>query len=217
MIKKFVSLIAVGGIASLAFPASAHEVWVERDSDNLARIYLGEPAQAMPEGGDPEFHHLQKPQIISAEATSKPSDLVRRADHIEAHVASKGDVRVRDDAVFEPWQSGETMQGVIYYARAGRSETSSALDFELVPVAAHADSFTLVFRGKPLPNAPLNVITPDRWEKGFVTDANGQFEVPQKGPGRYIVGMSHTEEKPAKLSGQDVDSVMHVSTLTFVR
>ena len=29
----------------LAAPAAAHEIWVERDGNGPARIYLGEPAQ----------------------------------------------------------------------------------------------------------------------------------------------------------------------------
>lgn len=196
----------------LAAPAAAHEVWVERDAGGPARIYLGEPAEEVPATGDPEFHRLQKPQLLGAAAA-----LTRRADHIEAAVRGNGDVRVRDDAVFAPWQAGDGKQGAIFYARAGRSEPRAAMDLELVPVAAGADRFTLMFRGTPLPGAKVTVITPDRWQKAFVTDARGQIEVPQQGPRRYILSASHTETKPARLGGQDVTSVMHVSTLTFVR
>lgn len=220
MMNRFVSLAttALATIAAtISISASAHEVWVERDGNGPARIYLGEPAEVMPATGDPEFHHLQKPQVLLAKAGGKPATLVRRADHIEAVVPVTGDVRVRDDAVFAPWKSGDAMQGLIYYARAGRIETTSALDFELVPVAADADRFTVLFRGKPVPDAKVTVITPDRWQKAFVTDAKGQVEVPQQGAGRYLVGASHTEEKPTKLGGQDVASVVHISTLTFVR
>jgi uncharacterized GH25 family protein len=196
----------------IAGPAAAHEVWVEHDGKGPARIYLGEPNEAVPANGDPEWHHLQKPQLVGATGA-----LTRRANHIEAAVSGTGDVRVRDDAVFAPWQSGEARQGAIFYARAGRSETSHKLDLELVPVAANSDQFTLMFRGKPLADAKLSIVTPDRWQKGFVTDAQGRVTVPQLGKGRYLVSASHTEAVPAKLGGQDVASVMHISTLTFVR
>lgn len=199
----------------VAMPAEAHEVWVERDASGPARIYLGEPGDVVPAAGDPEFHHLQKPQLVGVEGPAAP--LVRRANHIAVAVPGRGDIRVRDDAVFAPWKSGEAWQGAIYYARAGRTEPRHALDLELVPVAAGSDRVTLLFRGQPLPGAKLTVITPDRWQKAFVTDATGRIDLPQQGRGRYIVGATHTEDKPATLGGQAVASVMHVSTLTFVR
>jgi uncharacterized GH25 family protein len=205
-------LILAAAALLIAAPVAAHEVWVERDGQGPARIYLGEPNEAVPAQGDAEWHHLQKPQLVGT-----TGNLTRRANHIEAAVAGPGDVRVRDDAVFEPWASGAAKQGAIFYARAGRTETHHKLDLELVPVAANSDQFTLMFRGKPLADAKLTVITPDRWEKKFATDAQGRVTVPSLGAGRYLVSASHTEEAPAKLGGQDVASVMHISTLTFVR
>lgn len=206
------TLLLAAAAMLIAVPAVAHEIWVEHDGKGPARIYLGEPNEVVPAAGDPEFHHLQKPQLVGGTGA-----LTRRANHIEAAVSGAGDVRVRDDAVFEPWQSGAAKQGAIFYARAGRSETSHKLDLELVPVAANGDQFTLFFRGKPLANAKLSIVTPDRWQKGFVTDGEGRITVPQLGAGRYLVSASHTETAPAKLGGQDVASVMHISTLTFVR
>ena len=206
------TLLLAAAAMLIAAPVAAHEIWVEHDGKGPARIYLGEPNEAVPANGDPEFPKLQKPQLVGTTAT-----LTRRANHIEAAVPATGDVRVRDDAVFEPWQSGDAKQGAIFYARAGRSETSHKLDLELVPVAANSDKFTLMFRGKPLADAKVTIITPDRWQKAFATDAAGRIDAPQLGKGRYLLSASHTEAAPAKLGGQDVASVMHISTLTFVR
>src|SRR3546814_5409477 len=70
--------------------------------------------------------------LIGAEA-AKPAALVRRANHIEAAVTGTGDVRVTDGNVFAPWEAeGGKWEGVVYYARAGRTETRSALDLEIV-------------------------------------------------------------------------------------
>lgn len=206
------TLLLAAAAMLIATPAAAHEVWVEKDARGPARIYLGEPNEAVPAEGDPEFPKLQKPQLVGTTGA-----LTRRANHIEAVVAGSGDVRVRDDAVFEPWQAGEAKQGAIFYARAGRTETGHQLDLELVPVAANSDRFTLLFRGKPLADAKVMVITPDRWQKAFTTDGEGRIDAPQLGAGRYLLSASHTETAPAKLGGQDVASVVHISTLTFVR
>src|SRR3546814_4824810 len=88
----------------VASPATAHEVWVDRDAAGPGRIYLGEPADPVPAAGDPEFSKLTAPRLIGAEA-AKPAALVRRANHIEAAVTGTGDVRVTAGIVFAPWEA----------------------------------------------------------------------------------------------------------------
>jgi hypothetical protein len=211
------TLAIVLAAAAFATSAAAHEVWVERDGTGPARVYLGEPADPVPANGDPEFHRLQKPVVFTTDKT-KPAPLSRAADHIAAQVDAAGDVRVFDDAVFQPWKGkGDALQGVVYYARAGRAETAAKLDFELVPMAANADTFIAMFRGKPLADADVTVISPDRSSKTLKTDAQGKVAVPTLGAGRYIVASSNTVEESAKLSGKDVSKVIHITTLTFVR
>jgi uncharacterized GH25 family protein len=208
MKKTFAALMAFGFLAS---PATAHEVWVERDATGPARIYLGEPADPVPEGGDPEFSKLTAPRLIGADAA-----LVRRANHIEAAVTGTGDVRLTDDNVFAPWEAeGGKWEGVIYYARAGRAETRSALDLEIVPTAAGANSFTVHWLGKPLPGAKVTVINADRWQKSFAADDQGRIDVPVTGAGRYLLSASHEVEGARTLGGKDVAKTHHISTLTF--
>lgn len=205
-------------IAALSFavPAAAHEVWVERDGQGPARIYLGEPALPMPEGGDPELHRLTQPVVF----LSDPAHAVattRQADHLEAVIAEAGDVRVRDDSIFDPWKTDDGITGAIFYARAGRIETEAKLDLELVPVSAGASEFTVQFRGKPVPGATVNVITPDRWQKSFTADDRGSVVVPNSGAGRYVLGVSHSENSPGTIAGKSVDRFQHISTLTYVQ
>lgn len=213
MKKTFAALLTFGFLAS---PATAHEVWVERDPTGPARIYLGEPADPVPEAGDPEFSKLTAPRLEGVDA-AKPAALVRRANHIEAAVTGTGDVRLTDDNVFAPWEAeGGKWEGVIYYARAGRAETRSALDLEIVPTAAGANSFTVHWLGKPLPGAKVTVINADRWQKNFAADDQGRIDVPVTGTGRYLLSTSHEVEGARKLGGKSVAKTHHISTLTFV-
>ncbi|MFN3520689.1 MAG: hypothetical protein ACK4YQ_00460 [Phenylobacterium sp.] len=200
----------------LAGPAAAHEVWVERDGAGPARVYLGEPMEVPPANGDPEFPKLKAPVVFTADA-AKPAPLTRRANHIEAAVAGEGDVRLRDPAVFEPWGEGEAREGAIYYARAGRSETRTALDLEIAPVEPGGDVFKVVYKGAPVADAAVTLINPDRWSKTFRTDASGRFTAPTSWSGRYILGVTHEAAEPATLAGVPVAKVYHISTLTFVK
>lgn len=211
------TLWKIMALAALAapIPAAAHEVWVERDASGPARIYLGEPNEAVPDAGDPEFPRLKAPKV--SQGTNKAVATVRRGNHIEAALPGGGDVRVQDDAIFDPWKSREGMQAVVFYARAGRSEAAEALDFEFVPVAPSADRFSLRFRGQPVPDSHVTIIAPGYWQKTFTSDAKGEVEVPQKGDGRYLLSASHTENAEKKVGDVAVSSVIHTTTLTFSR
>lgn len=213
MKKWLAPLLALGAVAA---PAAAHEVWIERDGTTPARIYLGEPAEAVPENGDPEFPKLKAP-LLFAESRERPAPLVRRTNHIEAAVAAPGDVRLVDDNVFEPW-AGEDgkLQGVVYHARAGRTETRHALDLEIVPLTAGGDSFAVLWQGNPVPGAKLTIIDPDRWAKATLADDKGVVVVPARGKGRYLLSATHEVKGERVLSGKPVASALHVSTLTYV-
>ena len=202
------ALLALVGLSSTV---NAHEIWVERDGTGPARIYLGEPAEALPEGGDPEFAKLKAPKIVPASKAAQ----VRKTGYIEV-AAPAGDVRVIDDTVFEPWGEEGKKEGVIYYARAGRTQAKAGLPLEIVPTAANADSFTLVRDGKPVPAAKLTVISPDKWSKAFITDAQGRVALPIKDKGRYILSATQEEKGDLTLANQKVATLYHMATLTFV-
>ncbi|WP_313330119.1 DUF4198 domain-containing protein [Sphingobium yanoikuyae] len=208
MLKWTSALLA---IACLPAMAQAHEVWVERDGAGPARIYLGEPGDPLPEGGDPEFEKLKAPKLVPASSTPQ----VRKAGYIEVAVPA-GDVRVIDDSVFDPWGEEGKKEGVIYYARAGRSEAKAGMPLEIVPTAAGANSFTLVRDGKPLAGVKVTAISPDKWSKGFVTDAQGRVTLPIREKGRYILTATQEEKGDLSLRGAKVATLYNIATLTFV-
>ena len=208
MLKWTSALLA---IACLPPMAQAHEVWVERDGAGPARIYLGEPGDPLPEGGDPEFEKLKAPKLVPASSAAQ----VRKAGYIEVAVPA-GDVRVIDDSVFDPWGEEGKKEGVIYYARAGRSEAKAGMPLEIVPTAAGANSFTLVRDGKPLAGVKVTAISPDKWSKGFVTDAQGRVTLPIKEKGRYILTATQEEKGDLSLRGAKVATLYNIATLTFV-
>ncbi|MET3725982.1 DUF4198 domain-containing protein [Sphingomonas trueperi] len=197
-------------LAAMAGAAQAHEVWVERDGTGPVRIYLGEPAEAAPEGGDPEFANLKAPRILKV---NHPT-LVRKAGYIEA-VVPAGDIRVWDNDVFKPWGADGAKEGVVYYARAGRTEVATQLPFEIAPVASNSSRFQLVRHGKPVAGSKVIVITPDRISKVLVTNAQGVVEVPIQARGRYILSAAVKEDGEAVLAGGAVRTVHNMTTTTF--
>ncbi len=200
-------------LLALTLPAvaDAHEVWIERDASGPARIYLGEPAEPMPVGGDPEFPRLVTPRILAA--TNAP--LVRKAGFLEA-VVPAGDVRATDDGVFAPWGEPAAREAVVYYARAGRSEATTRMPYEIAPFSANGTRFALMQAGKPVPNAKITIVSPDKWTKVLTADAAGAITVPSLGAGRYLLSATHVESGQLSVPAGAVTKIHHTATTTFV-
>lgn len=200
-------------ILALVTPAGAdaHEIWVERDAAGPARIYLGEPAEALPPGGDPEFARLVAPRIVG-QANAK---LERKAGYLEAAVPA-GDVRVTDDSVFAPWGEEGAKEGVVYYARAGRADTASRMPYEIAPLTAGGTRFALLRGGRPVPAAKITVITPARQSVELTADAEGAVTVPVAAKGRYLLTAAQPETGKLRVAGGPVDKLHHIATTSFV-
>ncbi len=192
--------------------ADAHEVWVERDGTGPVRIYLGEPAEPLPPGGDPEFHRLVRPVILGAEGVA----IERRVGHLAATLPARGDVRVTDDSVFAPWGEAGKQEAVVYYARAGREEATTRMAYEIAPLTPRGDRFALMHAGKPVPNAKVTVVSPDKWTKLLTADANGTVTVPVRGPGRYLLSATQEETGQLTTPAGPVAKLYHTATTSFV-
>jgi len=208
MTKAYLFAALLGATPTASY---AHEVWVERDGDGPARIYLGEPAEPLPEGGDPEFAKLKAPKILSA-----PNVALRRSAGFIEVIAPVGDVRVWDDAVFAPWGKEGAKESVIYYARSGRSDPNTLLQVEFVPDAPGSNRFILIREAKPQPSVEVTIIDPLRASSKLTTDANGALTVPVGAKGRYLIAASIKDQGQFQTPGGDVAVLHHISTVSFV-
>lgn len=194
--------------------AQAHEVWIERDGAGPVRVYLAEPAQEGPDEED-AIKRVVSPELFGEQG--KAGKLVREGDHLVAPLRGVGDAWLSDAKVFEPWKGEDgRFESVSYYARAGRTHAGARLDFELVPAAAQSQQLILQFRNKPLADAQVTVINADKWSKELKSDASGGVTLPKLAAGRYIVVASHKEPVDAKIGNQQVATMHHITTLTFV-
>lgn len=122
----------------------------------------------MPPSGDPEFAKLTAPRVLGHPG----AQFTRRAGYLETRVPA-GDVRVWDDAVFQPWGERGKREGVVYYARAGRRETAAKLPFEIAPITAGGTRFAVTRDAKPVSGVAVSVIGPDRSKREVHTDKSG--------------------------------------------
>ncbi len=192
--------------------AQAHEIWIERDGNGPARIYLGEPGEPMPPGGDPEFAKLKAPRVL----TQPDAVLTRRTGFIETKLPP-GDVHAWDDSVFAPWGADGKKEGVVYYARAGRARAKAKLPFELAPTTASGSRFVLTRDGKPVAGNPVTLFGPDRVKTELTTDAAGTIDTgAATRPGRYLLVASKTEDGAISLPGGEAQKVYRITTTSYV-
>ena len=117
---------------------------------------------------------------------------------------------------FALWGPDGKKEGVVYYARAGRSEAKAAMPLEIAPLAANGTRFALLREGKPVAGAKLTVITPDKWSKSFVAGPDGAVEIPVREKGRYLLSATHEEKGDLTIAGGPVNTLYHMATTTFV-
>ncbi|CAN5651709.1 hypothetical protein BH09PSE5_BH09PSE5_18050 [soil metagenome] len=214
MFKK--TLLAIA-LPTLAFAASAHQVWVVKDAQGPARVYVGDVDDAHDRGE--EVAKLAATTQVFTTDPKQPAKVSVKDDHLEAAVGATGDVRLVNDAVWKPWKLKDGRTKVaIFNSRAGRTETRAVLDYEIVPVVANGNAFTVTYKGQPLAGKAVTVITPDKWSKHFKTDAAGRLEVPVREKGRYVLMSVHDADAvgDAVFAGEKVQQLGYTTTLSFI-
>ena len=203
-------------LLALSENAHAHFVWLERDGEGPARAYFGEWIDDIREKTGGLLDRFKAPRAFLGTS----NDLLpvqRNENNLEINAKGRGDVRFVDSSV--PLREDKEKGGAtktIYYARAGRAETAVKLDLELAPTTTNSNIFVLVFLGAPLPKAELTIIGPPKWEKPLVTDEQGRVTLPTPWAGRYVLEVTHFDEKAGGSGDEKFNRTRHISSLSFV-
>jgi hypothetical protein len=102
-------------------------------------------------------------------------------------------------------------------AKAVRSETAAKLDLELVPTTPNGNTLMLLFHSAPLAKAEVTLVGPSKWQKPLVTDDKGQITLPTPWAGRYVLEVTHFDDKPGDSGNEKFNRTRHISSLFFVQ
>jgi hypothetical protein len=209
----FVALLLA---VSLADPALGHYVWLERDGEGVTRGYLGEWIDDIREKSGGMLDRIKAPKVFLGAGTETLS-VKRNENNLEFPTKGRGDVRLVEDSM-APREDNEKggLTKTIYYAKAGRSETAAKLNLELVPTRPDGNTLALMFHGASLPRAEVIVVGPPKWQKTLVTDEKGQITLPTPWAGRYVLEVTHFEDKPGGSGSEKFNRTRHISSLSFV-
>ena len=210
-------LVALFAILSLAAPAGAHYVWLERDGNGPARAYLGEWIDDIREKTGGMLDRIKAPKVFLG-SSSEALPVKRNDNNLEFPTKGRGDVRLVEDSM--PPREDKEKGGftkTIYYAKAGRSETAAKLDLELVPTAPNGNTLVLLFKGTPLPKAEVTIVGPSKWQKPLATNDKGQIILPMPWSGRYVLEVTHFDDKAGDAGSEKFNRTRHISSLSFVQ
>ena len=76
-------------------------------------------------------------------------------------------------------------------------------------------SGVVYFKGKPLTNASIEVVSPNNWMKKFKTNATGGFEIPSQGSGKYFLEASHTEDVKGEHYSNAYEHIWRCATVVY--
>jgi uncharacterized GH25 family protein len=215
--------IVVGAALCLmaAGAASAHHLWLEVDGQD-AKIYFGEFGENLREASPGALDKLQPMAKAVSASGERPLTVEKTANSFA--VAGKleaADSVVAEDArypSFERNRDGVKSRGIYVPAARfvpDRTPRTPVLTLDVVPVAG--DRFQVVFKGKPLAKAKVEILTPSGWGREAHTGEDGTFTVALPWRGPYVFEVQHTDRSPGKRGEEAYDQASYVTSLTVVQ
>lgn len=68
-----------------------------------------------------------------------------------------------------------------------------------------------------LARAELTIIGPSKWEKPLTTDEQGRVTLPTPWSGRYVLEVTHFDDKAGGGGAEKFDRTRHISSLSFAQ
>ncbi|MET0334452.1 MAG: DUF4198 domain-containing protein [Rhizobacter sp.] len=214
--------------AATAVAAQAHHVWIEQDAQG-AKLYFGEFGENMREASPGLLDKFPGPVAtrVTADGDSKPAVTKTANGFAIAGRAGKGESIVAEEAGYAsyPQKDGDkTIRGI--YVPAARlvadfAKQAPKLTLDIVPTGKAGDEgveFQVVFKGKPLPKAKIEVINTLGWNQEHRSDDNGLFTVKLPWQGTYVLELQHRDNAGGeRASGEKYDRASYVTSLTVLQ
>lgn len=199
--------------------ASAHHLWLEADGSG-AKLYFGEFDENLREASPgllDRFKPLPEAKVVGA--TTQPLKVEKTASaFVLSGTVGAGDSVVAEQArVSERKQDGKVVRTLGTLAARwvpDFAERAPVLTLDVVPTGKPG-TFKVVYDGKPLPKAKLELIAESGWKKELQTDEQGAFTAATPWRGTYVIEIEHVDGKAGGEGANAYDRKRFVTSLSF--
>jgi uncharacterized GH25 family protein len=218
--KSIVATAAAAlGLCLGAGQAQAHHIWVEVDAQG-AKVYFGEFGENLREVSPGSLDKLQPQAKVVSSAGERALALQKAANGFAASGKIDGaDSIVAEDVRWPLFERKRDGKRGIYMPAArfvpDRAPRTATLALDIVPRGG--DKFQVVYKGKPLAKAKVEIRTPSGWGREEQTGADGDFEVKLPWRGTYVFEVKHDDNDPGKRGEEAYDFANYVTSLTVVQ
>lgn len=218
MYMRLICIIATAML--LASNASAHHLWLEADGQG-AKLYFGEFGENLREASPgllDRFKPMPEGKVIGASG-AQPLKVEKTpgAFVLNGTIAAGDSVIAEQGRVTERKQADKVIRTFgILAARwvPDLAERAPALTLDVVPTGKPG-TFKVVFDGKPLPKAKLELTAESGWKRELHTDEGGTFTAALPWLGAYAIEIEHLDAKSGGEGANAYDRKRFVTTLSF--
>jgi hypothetical protein len=184
-----------------ASTASSHHLWIEAD-DQGAKLYFGEFGENLREASPGLLDRFTPPPQSKVVGSAGAQPL--KVEKSPGAFLLSGTIAAGDSVVAEQARLTERRQGDkvtrtfgILAARwvLDLAERAALLTLDVVPTGKPGE-FKVVYDGKPLAKAKVELVAESGWKKETNSGEQGTFTVSTPWRGAYVVEVEHTEARP---------------------
>ena len=206
------ALLSIATVSS----ASAHFLWLEPDEGG-AKLYYGEFGENLREASPGLLDRL------TPLPEAKAGAIAFKVEKTPGAFSVTGKPAAGDSIVAEQVRINERKQGEKVTRTLGRLAARTIPDWtERVPVltldvlpAGKPGSVRVVYDGKPVAKAKLEVIAESGWTHEYRTDAQGLVQIETPWRGAYVIEVEHLDATAGTQGSEAYDSKRLVTTLSF--
>jgi uncharacterized GH25 family protein len=203
-LKKLIYSILFSSLAILN--ANAHGIWLEFDEKkDEAKLYFGEWENGKIESGE----KLQRIKADNFYPKELVKEVVREDAYISFSLSKKDDFAVIESGEPRKARDSEIISRKISYAKTGRTNTNSIINFDIVPIKENSNSFKLLYNNQVMAKTNVTVISPTGWEKNFRTDDKGEFTIHTPWIGKYLIEVSFEDLTKGEIDTKPYDKTVH--------
>jgi hypothetical protein len=200
--------------------ASAHHLWLEVDGTG-AKLYFGEFDENLREASPgllDRFKPMPEAKVVGASG-AQPLKVEKTANaFVLSGTVGKGDSIVAEQAQVNERKQADKVTRILGNLSArwipDFTERAPVLTLDVVPTGKPG-SFKVVYDGKPLPKAKLELKAESGWARELRTDEEGTFTAALPWRGAYAIEIEHLDAKGGGEGAGAHERKRFVTTLSF--